>query len=98
MNVSISEEQTMLQDSVRKFVQNEVPLTRVRALADEPKGLNDELWTRLSEQGWLGILVAEEHGGLGMGVEELAVVAEELGRGIVPGPFLSTTLVAKLIS
>ncbi len=98
MNVTISEEQTMLQDSVRKFVQNEVPLTRVRTLATESKGLNDELWTRLSEQGWLGILVSEEHGGLGMGVQELTVVAEELGRGAVPGPFLSTVLVAKLIS
>src|SRR5690349_18175528 len=98
MNVSISEEQIMLQDSVRKFVQNEVSLERVRKLAEEPKGLNDELWTRLSEQGWLGILVPEDQGGLGMGVQELAVVAEELGRGVVPGPFLSTVLVSKLIS
>ncbi|MBI3744681.1 MAG: acyl-CoA/acyl-ACP dehydrogenase [Chloroflexi bacterium] len=98
MNVSISEEQGMLQDSVRKFVQNEVPLTRVRTLAAEPKGLNDELWTRIAEQGWLGILIPEAPGGLGMGVQELAVVCEELGRGAVPGPFVSTVLVAKLIA
>jgi alkylation response protein AidB-like acyl-CoA dehydrogenase len=98
MNVTISEEQSMLQDSARKFVQNEIPLERVRKLASEPKGLNDELWTKMAEQGWLGILIPEEHGGLGMGVQELAVVAEELGRGVVPGPFLSTVLVAHLIS
>ncbi len=98
MNVTISEEQKMLQDSVRKLVQNEIPLTRVRTLAEEPKGLNDELWTRIAEQGWLGILVPEDLGGLGMGVQELAVVCEELGRGVVPGPFLSTVLVSKLIA
>ena len=98
MNVTINEEQTMLQDSARKFVQNEISLERVRELAKEPKGLNDELWTKLAEQGWLGILIPEEHGGLGMGVQELAVVAEELGRGAVPGPFLSTVLVANLIA
>jgi alkylation response protein AidB-like acyl-CoA dehydrogenase len=98
MNVTISEEQTMLQDSARKFVENEISIERIRELADEPKGLTDELWTRMAEQGWLGILIPEEYGGLGMGVQELAVVAEELGRGVVPGPFLSTVLLARLIA
>lgn len=88
----------MLQDSVRKFVENEVPLEKVRALADEPNGLTPELWNTIAEQGWLGILVPEELGGLGMGLQEFGVVAYELGRGIVPGPFLSTTLASYMIA
>ena len=98
MNVTITEEQTMLQDSVKKFVENDVPLEKVRELFDEPNGLSDELWAKIAEQGWLGILVPEEYGGLGMGVQELAVVCEELGRGAVPGPYRSTVLAAHLIA
>ena len=98
MNVTITEEQTMLQDSVKKFVENEIPLEKVRELFDEPNGLTAELWTKIAEQGWLGILVPEEYGGLGMGAQELAVVCEELGRGAVPGPFRSTILAAHLIA
>ena len=98
MNTAITEEQTMLQDSVKKFVENELNLEKVRELFDEPNGLTDELWNAIAEQGWLGILVPEENGGMGMGVQELAVVCEELGRGVVPGPFLSTVLAAHLIA
>lgn len=98
MDVSFSEEQTMLQDSVRKFVESEVSLEKVRELADEPKGLTPELWNTIAEQGWLGILVPEEHGGLGMGLQEFGVVAYELGRGVVPGPFLSTSLASYMIA
>lgn len=98
MNVQLTEEQTMLQDSVRKFVENEVSLEKVRELADNPKGLTDELWNAIAEQGWLGILVPEDLGGLGMGVQELGIVAYELGRGVVPGPFLSTTLATSMIA
>lgn len=98
MDVNFSEEQTMLQDSVRKFVENDVSLEKVRELADEPKGLTDDLWNTIAEQGWLGILVPEELGGLGMGVQEFGVVAYELGRGVVPGPFLSTSLATYMIA
>ncbi|HIA48835.1 MAG TPA: acyl-CoA dehydrogenase [Candidatus Hydrogenedentes bacterium] len=98
MNVTLTEEQTMLQDSARKFVENEVSLEKVRELANNPKGLTDELWNAIAEQGWLGILVPEDLGGLGMGAQELGVVAYELGRGIVPGPFMSTTLATNMIA
>lgn len=98
MDVNFSEEQTMLQDSVRKFVENDVSLEKVRELADEPKGLTDDLWNTVAEQGWLGILVPEALGGLDMGLQEFGVVAYELGRGVVPGPFLSTTLATYMIA
>lgn len=97
MDVQLSEEQTMLQDSVRKFVENEVPVEKVRELADNPKGLTDELWNAMAEQGWLGIIVPEELGGLDMGAQALGLVAYELGRGVVPSPFLSTTMAINMI-
>ena len=88
----------MLQDSVRKFVQKEVSLEKIRQLADEPRGLSPELWTKIAEQGWLGIMVPEDLGGLGMGLQEFGVVAYEIGRGVVPGPFLSTSLASYMIA
>lgn len=98
MNVQLTDEQKMLQDSVRKFCDSEVTTEKVRALADNPKGVTAELWAKIAEQGWLGLMVPEQHGGLGLGVQELAVVAEELGRALFPGPFLSTVLAARAIA
>lgn len=98
MQTELNEEQGMLQDSARKFCEGEIPLEKVREMADDPKGVPAELWTKIAEQGWLGILLPEEYGGLGMGVQELAVVAEELGRALVPAPFLSTVLASNMIA
>ena len=98
MNVQLSDEQRMLQDSAAKFCQNEINSEKVRALADAPAGITNDLWQKIAEQGWLGIMVPEEDGGLGLGVQELGVVCEELGRAIVPGPFLSTALAGYAIA
>lgn len=98
MHVELIEEQRMLQDSVRKFVESEVPLEKVRELAEDPAGLPDSLWRKIAEQGWLGLIIPEEYGGLGLGAQELGVVCEEFGRGVVPGPFLSTALAARAIA
>ena len=98
MDVQITEEQGMLRDSVAKFCQNEIPLEKVRELADDPVGLPDALWMQIAEQGWLGLLIPEEHGGIGLGVTEQAIVCEEMGRALLPGPYLSTVLAAYAIS
>ena len=92
MNVTITEEQTMLQDSVKKFVENEIPLGKVRELFDEPNGLTDELWTKIAEQGWLGILVPEESGGLGMGIDRLVMLLTDRAtiREVILFPQLRT--------
>lgn len=97
MNVEMTEEQKMLRDSVAKFLQNEAPLEKVRELADEPTGSTPELWQTIAEQGWLGVMVPEDLGGLGLGVAELAIVCEEMGRGVLPGPYLSTVLATHAI-
>ena len=88
----------MLQDSVRKFLDATIPLEKVRELVDEPKGLSDDLWQKVAEQGWPALMVPEEHDGLGLGVTELAIVCEEFGRLVTPGPLLSTVLAAHAIA
>jgi len=76
MNLELSDDQQALQESVR-------------AVVEEHKRA-DALWSRMVELDWPGLAVPEEHGGLGLGFVELAVVAEQLGRVIAPAPFLAT--------
>jgi hypothetical protein len=98
MDATLTQEQQMLRESVSKFCKNDVPLEKVRELADHPNGLTDDLWARIAEQGWLALLIPEEHGGMGLGVQDLAVVCEEMGRNLLPGPYLSTVLAAHAIA
>lgn len=98
MDVQLTEEQTILQDSVIKFLQAEISLEKVRELADDPKGLSDELWQKISEQGWPALMIPEEYGGIGLGVTELALVCEEMGRMVTPGGFLSSVLAGYAIT
>ena len=60
--------------------------------------LCSELWAAIADQGWLGLHLPEDAGGLGLGIVDLAVVAEEMGRACVPGPFLGTVWAATLIA
>ena len=89
-----TEEQQLLRESAAAFVRDHSSLKRIRALRDaaDPDGFSRDLWRRMAELGWLGIIVPEEHGGLGLGYADLAVVLEEFGRGLMPEPLLSTVL------
>jgi alkylation response protein AidB-like acyl-CoA dehydrogenase len=68
----------------------------VRARMEEPAGVTDEFWGKLAEQGWLGLIYPEEHGGSGLGFVDLTVLMEEMGRVVMPGPFFSTVLLGGL--
>jgi alkylation response protein AidB-like acyl-CoA dehydrogenase len=95
MQLVFDTEQEDLRRSVRRFLENEVPLSRVRSLMDTPGAHDPALWRRMAEElGLQGLIVPEEHGGSGAGFVELAVVAEEMGRAVLPGPFLSTAVLA----
>ncbi len=98
MDFDLSKPQKLLQQSVRDFCQRECPAERVRELMETDTAIDDVLWQGIADQGWIGLHLAEEYDGLGLGLVELAVVAEELGRACVPGPFLSTTWAATLLS
>ena len=92
MDFGFSQEQEMLRATARKFFENECPSTFVRARMEEPAGVTDEFWTKLAEQGWVGLVYPEAYGGTGLGFVDLTVLMEEMGRAVVPGPFFSTLL------
>jgi alkylation response protein AidB-like acyl-CoA dehydrogenase len=98
MDYDLSSSQKLLQDATRAFVARECPLTRVRELIDGGAALDADLWQAIADQGWIGLHLPEPLGGLDLTVIELAVVAEQLGRGCVPGPFLSTNWAATLLA
>ncbi|MGC1887843.1 MAG: acyl-CoA dehydrogenase family protein [Stellaceae bacterium] len=92
MDIGFTEEQELLRDSARRFLENECDTRFVRARMAEPAAVTDEFWRKLAEQGWLGIVYPEEEGGSGFGLVDLVVLMEEMGRAVMPGPFLSTVL------
>ena len=96
MNFGFSEEQELLRATARKFFENECTSTFVRDRMAEPAGVTDEFWTKLAEQGWLGLIYPEEHGGSALGFVDLTVLMEEMGRASMPGPFFSTVLLGGL--
>ncbi|MBI1736924.1 MAG: acyl-CoA dehydrogenase family protein [Candidatus Rokubacteria bacterium] len=96
MNFGFSEEQELLRATARKFFDNECTSTFVRDRMAEPAGVTEEFWTKLAEQGWLGLIYPEEHGGSGLGFVDLTVLMEEMGRASMPGPFFSTVLLGGL--
>lgn len=96
MQLVLTEDQELLAKTASDFVRTHSPLKRVRALRDahDPIGFSRDLWKHMAELGWVGILIPEEYGGAGMGLADLAVVLEALGRVLAPEPFLSTVLLA----
>ena len=96
MDFGFSAEQEMLRTSVRKLFDAECPPTLVRAMLADPTAHALPLWRALAELGLVGILVPSAYGGQGGGFLDLAVVLEEAGRALVPGPFFATTLLGGL--
>jgi alkylation response protein AidB-like acyl-CoA dehydrogenase len=92
MDFGFSQEQEMLRATARKFFENECTSTFVRQRMEEPAGVTDDFWTKLAEQGWLGLVYPEQYGGAGLGFVDLVVLMEEMGRVVMPGPFFATTI------
>lgn len=92
MNFALSDEQQMLQTMAAEFVKRESSLKRIRQLREDPIGFSKPLWGKMAELGWLGMTFPDDVGGLGQGMVEMVVVMEELGRGLMPEPVLSTVL------
>ena len=99
MNFDLTDDQRAIQRTARDFLAARYKPEEIRRLAYETeRGFTDEGWADICELGWPALLVDEEHGGLGLGVVELAVVQEELGAALAPSPFLSTVAAAALIA
>jgi len=98
VNFAFSEEQEFLRSEVRKLLDAQCSMKRVRELADTPEGYSPELWHQLGELGWVGLAIPEAHGGGGLGWEELVILLEETGRSLFPSPLVSTLLCAETIT
>ncbi len=95
MTQLLTHEQNELRATLRKFFAKESPLTEVRSVATGKTGYDGGLWQRMSDElGLPGIAIPEQYGGAGFGLAELAVVTEELGRALVPSPYLASAVVA----
>ena len=96
MNFGFNEEQELLRNTARKFFENECGSDTVRRLMETPEGISAELWKKLAEQGWLGLIYPEQYDGTGLGLVDLVVLMEEMGRAVAPGPYFSTVLLGGL--
>ncbi len=96
MPLLLNDEQSMMRDSVRGFVAEQAPVSHLRKLRDsrDQTGFSRELWERFAEMGFCSILIPERFGGQDLGHVEAGIVMEEIGRNLVPSPFLSTALLA----
>lgn len=90
MNFDFSDDQKLLRDVARRFLQERSAAREVRRVLEGEMPFHRDLWQGLAEMGWLGSAVPESYGGAGQGYLELCVLAEELGRTVAPTPFSST--------
>lgn len=96
MDFGLSPEQELLQNTAREFLTQECPPALVRELYGDPSGFSPELHRKAAALGWTGLLVPEAYGGLGLGMLDMAVLLEEIGRAVMPGPFLFSSVLTTL--
>ncbi|HEX3882145.1 MAG TPA: acyl-CoA dehydrogenase [Stellaceae bacterium] len=92
MDIGFSEEQELLRDTARKFLDAACTTKFVRERMATAEAVTPAFWEQIAEQGWLGILFSEDDGGIGLGLTDLIVLMEEMGRAVMPGPYLATLL------
>ena len=92
MDFSFTEEQTLLQDSLKRFVQKEYTFEKRKAILKSPQGYSREIWSQLAEMGVLGLPFAEEYGGFGGGAAETLIVMQAIGGGLLVEPYLATVV------
>lgn len=96
MDFSLSEEQTLIQDSFRGLLSQTMTLDKIHACAENSAAMAPDIYRDLQGQGMPGLIVPEEYGGAGLGLLEAAIVAEELGRTVAPVPYLAASVVGPL--
>ena len=90
MDLRFTETQEILKKMARDFLTTECPKTMVRKLEQSEQGYSPELWKKMAELGWMGLIIPEEYGGMNYTFQDLVVLLEEIGRNILPGPFIAT--------
>jgi alkylation response protein AidB-like acyl-CoA dehydrogenase len=97
MQFGLSESQQILKDTARKFFAGECPMAHTRRLMETETAYDPALWQKMTEQGFTGIIVPEEFGGMGLGKVELALLMEEAGYALLPGPLFSTIMAGAVL-
>ncbi|HSP98172.1 MAG TPA: acyl-CoA dehydrogenase family protein [Candidatus Dormibacteraeota bacterium] len=92
MDFGFSEEQEMLRQSVREFLEAECPMTYVRQMMEDERGFSEDQWRKMAELGWTGLIVPERFGGAGLNMVDMVVVLEEMGKVVFPGPFFASAI------
>src|SRR5581483_7244110 len=92
MDIGFTEEQELLRETARKLLEAECPTGFVRRMMATESAVTDEFWRHLADNGWLGIAFPEADGGSGLGLVDLVVLQEEMGRAVMPGPYFATVL------
>ena len=92
MDLGLTEDQEMLRSMAREFIEQETPRTFVRDMEEDERGFTADMWQKIAQVGWLGLIVPEEHGGTGQNLVDLGILLEEVGHGVMPGPFFNTAL------
>jgi len=96
VDFGLNEEQEMLKKTARSFLEKECPVSLVRDMEEDEKGYSPELWRKMAELGWLGLVFPEQYGGGGGNFLDLTVLLEEMGRSLVPGSFVPTVVLGGL--
>ena len=92
MDFGFSEEQEMLRQSARQFLESECAMTYVRKMMEDDTGYSEEQWRKMAELGWMGLIFPEDVGGSGLNMVDLVVVLEEMGRMVMPGPYYASVI------
>ena len=95
--IDVCEEQIDLLNIATEFCREKSPTEKVRALIEDDTGYDAAVWNEITRLGWLGIAIPESHGGVGLSLAEVVPVIEQMGRNLMAGPFLGTTLAAQAI-
>ena len=98
MDFAFSDDQQLLKNAARAFLDERCTSPIVRALWDDPRGESEAMWKDIAQLGWLGLSLPEAYGGSGLGMVETAILLDEMGRAAYPGPYLPTVLAAHAIS
>jgi alkylation response protein AidB-like acyl-CoA dehydrogenase len=97
LDFELSDDQVALRDGVVSLLQGRFDIATVRSMSDQPGAIDRALWTELAETGVFSLAVPEADGGLGLGWADTAIVFEQLGRFVVPGPLVANAVCAGLI-
>ena len=99
MDLTLSDEQRLLRESVDRFITETYDADHRRRAAGDPAGFSPAIWKQFAELGWLALPIAEAYGGLGAGAIETGILMEAFGRGLVAEPYLATVVIgASLIA